>query len=80
MNTVVAAGNELKHGMTPRQKTVLDYVRDYIELHEYSPSMREISENCDLHLSGVARVLNSLEKRRRISRLYGVTRSLVVLD
>jgi SOS-response transcriptional repressor LexA len=79
MNTVVE-GTELKHGMTPRQKTVLDYVRDYIELHEYSPSMREISENCDLHLSGVARVLNSLEKRKRISRLYGVSRSLVVLD
>ena len=71
---------ELKHGITPMQKRVLDYVRSYIEENEYSPSIREISKNCDLHLSGVARVLSSLEKRNRVSRLYGVRRSIVVLD
>ena len=80
MNTVVAAGNELKHGITPMQKRVLDYVRSYIQENEYSPSMREIAECCDLHLSGVARVIDSLEKRKRVSRLYGVRRSIVVLD
>tara|TARA_R100001230_G_C5549269_1_gene77446 strand:- start:226 stop:468 length:243 start_codon:yes stop_codon:yes gene_type:complete len=80
MNTVVALEPELKHGITPMQKRVLDYVRSYIEENEYSPSMREISQNCDLHLSGVSRVITSLEKRKRVSRLYGVRRSIVVLD
>jgi repressor LexA len=74
------ADSAIKMGMTPVQKRVLDFLRDYIELHEYSPSMREIGSGCNLHLSAVARVVDALQQRNHITRLNGVSRSITLLD
>jgi SOS-response transcriptional repressor LexA len=36
------------YGITPRQKTVFDFIASYIEEHGYSPSYREIGSGCGL--------------------------------
>jgi SOS-response transcriptional repressor LexA len=70
----------IKMGMTPLQKRVLDFLREFIELHEYSPSMREIGSGCKMHISAVARVVDALQQRNHITRLNGVSRSITLLD
>lgn len=45
--------------LTKRQKEVLDYVTQYIELHGYAPSYREIAEA--FHLGSVATVADHIE-------------------
>jgi SOS-response transcriptional repressor LexA len=80
MTTEQQLEHPVKLGVTPVQKKVLDFLRDYIELHEYSPSMREIASGCKMTLSNAVRVTAALEKRQRITRLYGIARSISVLD
>ncbi len=69
-----------QHGITPFQKTLLDWVRDYIELREYSPTVREMAEGLGRHLSQINRALIELEQRNRISRLPGHSRSITLID
>src|SRR5690606_9788674 len=50
------------HTLTPKQKAVLDYIRAYIEDHDYAPSYREIAEH--LGLRSVATVAEHVETLR----------------
>ncbi len=45
--------------LTPKQKEVLDYIRAYIEDHDYSPSYREIAQH--LGVRSVATVAEHIE-------------------
>jgi len=50
--------------LTPRQKLVLDYIRAYIEDHDYSPSYREICQYLGLKsVATVAEHVNALQSK-----------------
>lgn len=55
--------------ITPRQKTVLDFVRGYIEDHDYSPSYREIAQHLGLKsVATIAEHINSLQEKGLLSK------------
>ncbi|MCA9388966.1 transcriptional repressor LexA [Candidatus Berkelbacteria bacterium] len=55
--------------ITPRQKTVLDFVRAYIEDHDYSPSYREIAQHLGLKsVATVAEHINSLQDKGLLNK------------
>jgi SOS-response transcriptional repressor LexA len=64
--------------LTTRQTEVLAFIVDWD--HDYPPTMREIQEGMALdHLTQVARVLDSLEKKRYIVRDPKKKRTLRVI-
>lgn len=63
--------------LTPRQKEILDFVENYIAIHDYAPSYREIAEN--FHLSSIATVsdhLDNLKDKGYLTKDYNEARSL----
>lgn len=66
--------------LTPKQKQVLDFIRDFIEDHSYSPSYREIAKRLDL--KSVATVAEHIESLRQKGFLHknseSVARSIQV--
>lgn len=59
---------------------ILHYIREHIETHGFSPSLREIASGCDLALPTVNLCLKWLQGQGRISRQPKVARSIVVID
>src|SRR5438067_5491822 len=56
-------------GLTPRQRRVLEVIRDSVERRGYPPSMREIGEAVGLtSTSSVAHQLTTLEKKGFLRR------------
>jgi repressor LexA len=58
---------------------VFEYVRDYIAVHSYPPSAREIAADCQLSVSTVLYNLDKLEAWGWIIRKPGVARSIRIL-
>lgn len=67
-------------GLTPRQRRVLDVIRDSVEHRGYPPSMREIGESVGLtSSSSVSHQLHMLEAKGFIRRDANRPRALEVL-
>jgi repressor LexA len=67
-------------GLTPRQRRVLDVIRDSVERRGYPPSMREIGESVGLtSSSSVSHQLRSLQSKGFIRRDPNRPRALEVL-
>lgn len=67
-------------GLTPRQRRVLDVIRDSVEHRGYPPSMREIGESVGLtSSSSVSHQLHMLESKGFIRRDANRPRALEVL-
>jgi repressor LexA len=67
-------------GLTPRQRRVLDVIRDSVEQRGYPPSMREIGESVGLtSSSSVSHQLHMLEAKGFIRRDANRPRALEVL-
>jgi len=67
--------------LTPRQKQVLDYIKEYISQHDYAPTYEEIGQA--VRLSSTATIHNhirALVKKGYIQKQPNVTRGLVVLS
>jgi len=64
------------HGLTKKQREVLDAVVDYIDEHNESPTIREISEVTGQPISLVHRRLEALEVKHYIQRNYKKQRSI----
>ena len=68
-------------GLTPRQRRVLDVIREALELRGYPPSVREIGERVGLtSSSSVAHQLKSLEAKGFLRRDPNRPRALEVLS
>lgn len=68
-------------GLTPRQRAILDVIRDCVETRGYPPSVREIGEGVGLTSpSSVAHQLGTLEKLGYLRRDPNRPRALVVAD
>ncbi len=67
--------------LTKRQKDILDYVKDFLHRHGYSPTLEEIAKHFSLaSLNGVYKHLRALEERGFIRRLSNQSRSIQVLE
>jgi repressor LexA len=67
-------------GLTPRQRRVLDVIRDSVEQRGYPPSMREIGESVGLtSSSSVSHQLRSLQSKGFIRRDPNRPRALEIL-
>jgi len=66
--------------MTPRQKELLDYLRDYIDENEYCPSYREMMKHLGLKsVSNIGRLLDCLVTHGKIRRLPNLARSIEIV-
>ncbi|CAB4705775.1 unannotated protein [freshwater metagenome] len=68
-------------GLTPRQRAILDVIRETVERQGYPPSVREIGEGVGLtSSSSVAHQLGTLEKLGYLRRDPNRPRALVVAE
>jgi repressor LexA len=66
--------------LSTKQQSILDYIRDFIEEHDYPPSIRQIQEACDISSTSVVDYnLRILEKQGQIRRDREVSRAIEVL-
>ena len=65
--------------LTKRQKSVYDYIKEYIQKNSISPYIREIQEGCDIqcYKSAVDKLL-ALEKKGYIKRTLNKHRSIML--
>ncbi|MBI4185586.1 transcriptional repressor LexA [Candidatus Berkelbacteria bacterium] len=55
--------------LTPKQKVVLEYVRSYIEDHDYAPSYREIADSLGLRsVATVAEHVTTLQNKGHLEK------------
>jgi repressor LexA len=74
-------GAEDQHGLTPRQRRVLEVIRASVEGRGYPPSVREIGEAVGLNSpSSVAHQLKALEAKGFLRRDPNRPRAMEVLD
>lgn len=67
--------------LTPRQREILDYLVECIDLYGLAPSFEEIAEAFDLRsLATVHEHLGNLERKGWITRAYNEARSITVLS
>ncbi len=63
--------------LTRRQRQLLDFLKEYLDIHDYSPSFEEIAEHLNVSsLNGVSKHLRALEERGFIRRLSNQARSI----
>ena len=67
--------------LTKKQKDIFNYIKDYIDDKEYSPSLKEIGEYFDnMSTSGVFYHLKALEKKGVIKKRVFDTRSIEIVE
>jgi repressor LexA len=65
--------------MNPRARQILAYIKDYVNQHNYPPTVREIGKGVGLKSPAtVHRYLRVLEERGLINRQAGTSRTLAV--
>src|SRR5690348_985071 len=65
--------------LTPRQRTLLGYIHDWVPEHGYSPSLREIGRAVGLtSTSSVEHQLSALESKGHLRREPGCPRTVEV--
>ncbi len=66
--------------LSAKQQRILDYIRDFIEEHDYPPSIRQIQKACDISSTSVVDYnLRILERQGHIRRDREVSRAIEVL-
>ncbi|GBD13833.1 LexA repressor [bacterium HR24] len=66
--------------LTPKQRRILDFIRRFIEEHDYPPSIRQIQEGCGLSSTSVVDYnLRILERLGYIRRDREVSRAIELL-
>lgn len=65
----------------PKQKSIYEYIKQYISKVGSAPTLKQIAEAMGLNsLATVSEHLDSLEKKGLIERVYGEARGIRVLD
>ncbi len=68
-------------GLTKKQHQILEFIRDYIIDHSYSPSFREIAQHFKLSsVATVAHHIEALEKKGYLKRSNNEARSLELIS
>jgi repressor LexA len=67
--------------LTDRQQEVLDFIRDFVDVKGYPPTLREIGQHFGIQSpNGVAYHLVALEKKGYIERGVSSARTIRLLD
>jgi repressor LexA len=78
---IFTGGKKMAEPLTKRQKEVLDYVTQYIEMHGYAPSYREIAEAFNLgSVATVADHIDTLVAKGLLTKSDNSARSLQVVQ
>ena len=68
------------NSLTDKQREVLDYITEYIEVRCKSPSVLEIKQNFGFKSpNSVEKHLKALERKQRIRRIPGECRNIELL-
>lgn len=71
----------MKQGLSARQEAILDFMRKFIDEHDYPPSIRDIQVGCGISSTSVVDYnLKALEKAGFIRRDREVSRAIELLD
>lgn len=71
----------MKQGLSTRQEAILDFMRRFIDEHDYPPSIRDIQLGCNISSTSVVDYnLKALEKAGLIRRDREVSRAIELLD
>jgi repressor LexA len=66
--------------LSPKQQRILDFIREFIDEHDYPPSIRQIQEACDISSTSVVDYnLRKLERLGHIRRDREVSRAIELL-
>src|SRR5450432_4251913 len=66
--------------ITKRQRQVYDFISDFVQQNQYSPSFEEIGQGLDLNsLATVHKHITNLEKKGLLTRDYNRSRSIDLL-
>jgi SOS-response transcriptional repressor LexA len=67
--------------ISPKQQAILDYIRDHLELHGYPPTVREAGKHVGISSTSVVNYhLDALVRAGRISRAFGISRGIDLVD
>ncbi len=68
-------------GLSPKQQGILKFMREFIDEHDYPPSIRDIQVGCDISSTSVVDYnLKALERMGYIRRDREVSRAIELLD
>ena len=68
-------------GLSPKQQGILNFMREFIDKHDYPPSIRDIQVGCDVSSTSVVDYnLKALERLGYIRRDREVSRAIELLD
>ena len=66
-------------GMSKRQKEVYEFIESYHKKNGISPAMADIAKGLGLAVSTVATYVDALRRKKRVTNMAGVPRSLRVV-
>jgi repressor LexA len=67
--------------LSDRQKRILGFIREFIEEHQFPPSIREIGENVGISSTSVVKYnLDALERKEMIERDPDISRGIRLVD
>jgi repressor LexA len=64
--------------LTPRQQDVLEFIEGWINVHGFSPTVREISHHYKTTVNGMVCHLKALRRKGRVTWLDGQARTIRV--
>jgi repressor LexA len=68
-------------GLSTKQQRIIEFLRDFLEEHDYPPSIRDIQQGCDISSTSVVDYnLKRLEEKGLIRRDREVSRAIELLD
>jgi repressor LexA len=68
-------------GLSPKQQAILDFMREFLDEHDYPPSIRDIQDGCEISSTSVVDYnLKALEQKGFIRRDREVSRGIELLD
>ncbi len=68
-------------GLSLKQQSILDFLRSFLDEHDYPPSIRDIQQGCDISSTSVVDYnLKRLEEKGLIRRDREVSRAIELLD
>ena len=74
-------GERTEDALSPKQRAILDFIRDYIEERDYPPAIRDIQQGCGISSTSVVDYnLKRLEERGHLRRDREISRAIELLD
>ena len=78
---IIRNGRSYMKGLSAKQQGILDFMRRFIDEHDYPPSIRDIQIGCDISSTSVVDYnLKALERMGFIRRDREVSRAIELLD